>query len=561
MFYKQSTKNVKLVILSFDDVMFDLTKLRYNYYRRLCRLYNSPFDKHVFLNDLGSCRSMFSHCPIDAALLTQEAMISKIEEDLLAYSKMYGLRHRDGLVELMELFRQKKINCIVTSTHEKKYTEPLYKIAALYHRPTEIIYDNASIPCLPNPELYQNILNRYQLQPAEVLVIAANRPTVLAANELRMNVIYLPDLEETTKEMEIRCLKVVNNLLEIINILLEGGHLAPLADQYLLIRHNGNTQDLYQNYQHLHSIYRDQPTTLGVIETIYQNEYSKAQKKEVEEQIIEQNKKPEEAILEQEDISVLDTLESALGDENQMISSINEALTQKKEVNAIIEETPQVANEVINEEKSNPLADLFDTDDTLTLSSLEKKASVSNKEERPVDESLMQMIDEVSQNDNTSNEAYDRTKIFTKEELKMLGIKEKDLLNNDDDIDVDDDEDTSNPSLPLSFLVNLGYALIDSCMLSLICGILMVGLNDWIASPSSLFHFIYLIFDKTGDLAVNLFGSFTASITKFMNTSEMFDGFLSVIILMTIVIWIILDIVSIIKNKNSKDTDSMSNEF
>ena len=56
MYYKQSTKQVKLVILSFDDVMFDLTRLRYNYYRRLCKLYNVSLNKEDFFNNQGSSR-------------------------------------------------------------------------------------------------------------------------------------------------------------------------------------------------------------------------------------------------------------------------------------------------------------------------------------------------------------------------------------------------------------------------------------------------------------------------------------------------------------------------
>ena len=246
MYYKQSTKDIKMVIMSFDDVMFDLTKLRYNYYRRLCKLYNVTLDKKSFLERQGSCRTMFADSPIDPALLNTENMIHKIETDLLAYCQMYGLKHKDGLVELMELFRQKKIPCVVTSTHPKKYTEPLLKLAALYHQPTEMIYDEQDMPCLPDKAYYQNILSRYGLKSQEVLLIASHMAAVRAANDLRMNVVAVPGLEEPSKEMEIRCLKVANSLLDVINIILEG-RIAPLSDQYLLIRYDGSTQDLYQN--------------------------------------------------------------------------------------------------------------------------------------------------------------------------------------------------------------------------------------------------------------------------------------------------------------------------
>ena len=82
MYYPQSTKDIRLVIMSFDDVMFDLTHLRYNYYRRLCRLYNTQLNREEFIRNIGSSRIMFKDSPIDHALLTTEALIDKIETDL-----------------------------------------------------------------------------------------------------------------------------------------------------------------------------------------------------------------------------------------------------------------------------------------------------------------------------------------------------------------------------------------------------------------------------------------------------------------------------------------------
>lgn len=548
MYYKQSTKNIKLVIMSFDDVMFDLTRLRYNYYRRLCKLYNETLDKKNFLNHQGSVRTMFANCPIDSALLSQENMVHKIETDLLAYCQMYGLKHRDGLVELMELFRQKKIPCIVTSTHPQSYTEPLFKLAALYHQPTEIIYDNESLPCLPDPTYYQMILTKYQVDPTEVLLIASHKQAVYAANLLRMNVIAVPGLEEPSKEMEIRCLKVVTSLLEIINIILEG-RMALLSDQYLLIRYDGGTQDLYHNYQHLRDVYRNDQSTLETIETIYQDEFSRAQKENLEMQL----QKQATVTPFQSDVSVLNSLEDALNnEEKEIISTINEALAQKQD-----EITAQNDDDAIihtpNEEKLptavNPLEDMQDIDPSLTLDSL----SQDEVSEPLPDDSLAKMINEVTQTDIPKiNDTMTKTKIFSKEELKLLGIKEEDLSDGseEDEDDITNNEET--PSLITSFFVNIGYALMDAILVALFGGVLMVGFHDWLSDTASPFHLIATLLDHFGDTAINLFNPLVSSLTAFFKTSEMFNGLLSVILLLSLVIWIVLDIVSIIKKIRSK---------
>lgn len=563
MYYKQSTKQVKLVILSFDDVMFDLTRLRYNYYRRLCKLYNVSLNKEDFFNNQGSCRTMFQNNPIDAALLNQENMISKIEKDLLTYCQMYGMKHKDGLVELMELFRQKKLQCIVTSTHPKAYTEPLFKLAALYHQPTEVVCDDDCQYVLPDSRYYQNILDKYQVSASEALVIASHKQAIMAANRLRMNVIAVPGLEDTDKEAEIRCLKVATSLLEVINIILEG-RMAPLSDQYLLIRYDGGTQDLYQNYQHLRDVYRNDPTTLATIEKIYQEEFSRAQKNKVEEQIRLQEQKSEPSSqIDTTDISVLDTLEDALNsEEKEIITTITNALASKREEKMPIEE---IVDEEENETdieleaqapayENNPLDAMQEIDPSLTLSALTQEADT---EETPLDTHLMDMIEEVTQTDipPLKNDEITHTKIFTKEELKAFGIKEEDLLDGTEDFEEEDDEeDDDAPSLVISFIVNIGYAIMDAIILSVFGGILMVGLKDWISSPQSSFYFVHRLLVTIGDVSVMLFGKLTNSLTSFFNTSKMFDGFLAVILLMTIVIWIILDIISIIKRNRAKHT-------
>lgn len=552
MYYKQSTKQVKLIIMSFDDVMFDLTRLRYNYYRRLCKLYNVTLNKADFLKNQGSCRTMFKNCPIDTAILNQENMISKIEEDLFTYSQMYGMKHRDGLVELMELFRQKKIQCVVTSTHPKIYTERLFNLAALYHQPTELVYDDECQDILPDPKYYQNILDKYNVAASEVLLIASHKQAVEAANLLRMNVIGVPGLEEPSKEMEIRCLKVVTSLLEIINIILEG-RIAPLSDQYLLIRHDGGTQDLYHNYQHLRDVYRDDYETLSVIETIYQDEFSRAQKASVEQQI-----KSQEDIVEANpqppvEVSVLQSLESVQNsEENENITTLNETLNQK------IQEASLTKNNVQNdlEEKTdikpnNPLDALQDEiDPTLTLSALD--SSAKEKTETSLDTNLLNMIEEVTQTDIPPiKDDVDHTKIFTKEELKVLGIKEEDLFSGEEDFE-DEDEEVDQPSLIVSYIVNIGYAIMDAIMLVLFTGVMMVGLNDWLSSPNSFFYFIHKMLIGIGDISVKLFGPLMDTLTSFFNTSAMFNGFLAVILFVSIILWIGLNIISTIKKFRTK---------
>ena len=72
MYYSQNTQSIRTVILSFDGVMTSLSKLRYNYYRRFCKLYDQQLDNSVYFNQCHSFSTMYEHCPIPNTLITKE---------------------------------------------------------------------------------------------------------------------------------------------------------------------------------------------------------------------------------------------------------------------------------------------------------------------------------------------------------------------------------------------------------------------------------------------------------------------------------------------------------
>ena len=83
MYYSQNTQNIRTVILSFDGVMTGLAKLRYNYYRRFCKLYDQKLDNETYFNQCHSFSTMYHHCPIASTLITEENLSKKVEEDFV----------------------------------------------------------------------------------------------------------------------------------------------------------------------------------------------------------------------------------------------------------------------------------------------------------------------------------------------------------------------------------------------------------------------------------------------------------------------------------------------
>lgn len=518
MYYKQNTNNIQLVIMSFDDVLTNLSKLRYNYYRRLCKLYKQEIDKSTFINNMSSVRTMYDQCPIPEHLLNIETLTSKIEEDLTEYTRLYQLKKRDGANELLEYFQQKNIKFVLTSSHPKHFTKRLFDLGGFYIHPDHIYYDDDSIPLLPDTSLYQRILEDHQVDASHTLMIAANPASLKAANELRFNVLYYPLLEDVSMEMKIRSLAVISSLLEAINIIISKDQFG-IQNNFLLLTGNDDATTLFNHYEALIAQYKDNEEATDCIETIYQNEFLRLQKQE--------NAAP-----------ILPILEDSLNEDIDDFTSLQASIEDKQKPTQPLIIAASTAPETMVEDEAHKkeIEDLF-KDETVTFDINDIEAT------KEVDLFTLAKEEEKQKDrDNQENRVEDdnqRTRVFTKEELKMFGVTEEDLDN-----DNDDNETYGKPSLIFTLIANIGYALMDSLLVCFAGGIGMIVLRD---SKIDFLKQLYQLLIAYTDTANQLFTNITTSVQTSLHSTAAFGGFVSTLLATSIMIYLTLTIILITK--------------
>lgn len=490
MYYSQNTQNIRTVILSFDGVMTGLAKLRYNYYRRFCKLYDQKLDNETYFNQCHSFSTMYHHCPIASTLITEENLSKKVEEDLYAYSLNHGVKINEGFDELFDLIRSKKMNLIYTSTHPKKYTEPLFVLTGSLYRPNEFYYNDESVY-----EMHKD-------HPSEVLVIASNMHTVKLANKYRFNVIYYPSCQEENNEITIRSFAVIHHLIEAINLILDKWR--EPRHQYLLIKENGNLDEEYDTLLHTSS-----STLHHAITEIYNDEKENNTHTAAQTNLIEE----ETNVIQEEIIEVEETITEP---------TKNKILPLLEDGEELFEKTM-----IFNLEKEE-----LDEEENFTLEPLEE-----------ITEDTHTDLDTILNDLTIREQNINHTKVFTKEELKEFGMSEDDLYNEDDQ---EDDE-----SLPLIKIVlnTFIYAVIDAILILLMYLALSIGLYDWIFKDNSPLSFIQNIVKLIHNVSMKVFGSISTIIGQSINASQSLVEGMAVFILITIVLWIILFIIELIRSK------------
>lgn len=267
MFYKQSVDQIKLVILTLDGGLLDLNHLRYNYYRRLCNKYDLTPSLDEFQNDLGNYKTMFAHSPIQDKINNEE-LINSLETDLFQYAKLKQTILKEGSGELLEFFRHKNIKIAVLSTHKAKRAIQYLQLTKLYNYVDFVIGGDSHHDPLPDPSVLQNICDQMKVDPMDTLVIAPFPSLVNAANQLMMNIIYVPDLQSVTQEIEFSVLHVVRNNLEVINAFLFSKYdNVDMFSPLLGMSKDMDLDTLKECYERLLNVYEKEP---GIIQRIHQ---------------------------------------------------------------------------------------------------------------------------------------------------------------------------------------------------------------------------------------------------------------------------------------------------
>ena len=87
MFYKQTVNNIKVVIIPLDGGLLDLNRLRFNYFKRICKKHNYNITKKEFEDSLGNMKTMYQQFPISKNYSSEE-INNVIERDLFEYAKL-----------------------------------------------------------------------------------------------------------------------------------------------------------------------------------------------------------------------------------------------------------------------------------------------------------------------------------------------------------------------------------------------------------------------------------------------------------------------------------------
>ena len=305
LFMREDTE-LKLAIIELDGCIFPLNRLRYNFYKNLCKKKNITVTPEEFYHALGNMYSMYDTLPL-ATIINSQKLNATVEKDLYNYLNMKGLSPKDGVVELFEYFRQNNIPIAVVSTHKTKTAINYLELGSLYRKVDYVIGCDTDIKALPSEELLAYIDKRFQVTPKDTLVITSMNGILHSANNIGMNTIYLNDLVEAGDD-EISCsYQVANTMYEALNDILFGRYEDyKIFEPLLGMDKEMSVAKLKALFANLQEVYKDDPDLLKIIKSTYISKLSELTKE-----------RPRRFTFSDEDLAELEKEEEPVVEENK----------------------------------------------------------------------------------------------------------------------------------------------------------------------------------------------------------------------------------------------------
>lgn len=191
---------IKVLIFDFDGLIFDTETYDLESFKLLYSRYEASFPLEQWLISVGS---KLNFNPYEKLLNEQPILkLDDLRKERLEIYKsiIHNQSPREGVIEYIQLARKHQLQIALASSSTKDWV--MYHLNCIQLQDKfDCIYTADDVTEVkPSPELYQKVLNHFNILPSEALVFEDSPNGSLAAIRAGIPCIVVPN--EVTKNME-----------------------------------------------------------------------------------------------------------------------------------------------------------------------------------------------------------------------------------------------------------------------------------------------------------------------------------------------------------------------
>jgi len=194
---------IKLIIFDMDGLMFDTEKLIYKSWKESCKKYKQNLSDKIFIESIGLNRKRTIEVYkkyYDSSFPYEEIIdeTMKIFENLI---RSEGVPLKEGLLELLEYIKEKKLKIALATSTKRKRTELMLDLSGNKRKTRS--------GNIPGNSKKLNIL------PENCMVLEDSRNGIIAAYRAGILPVMVPDIIKPEEEIEAMLFQKFDSLKEV----------------------------------------------------------------------------------------------------------------------------------------------------------------------------------------------------------------------------------------------------------------------------------------------------------------------------------------------------------
>lgn len=211
----------ELFIFDMDGLMFDTEYLFMNFLIETAARSGYCITPELYCQTIGCNGTLLKQKML--TVLGQdypfEEISKKTKEKIKDYTLSYGLPEKEGLHDLLNHLKKKKIPCCVASSSDSSLVKMYLKKNQLQSYFSFIIGGDQVTKTKPEPEIFLKACEYFHIAPENCCVLEDSENGILASVAANIPVICIPDLKLPRQEILKQTLFTTFSLYNVLKIL------------------------------------------------------------------------------------------------------------------------------------------------------------------------------------------------------------------------------------------------------------------------------------------------------------------------------------------------------
>ena len=257
----------KVVIITIDDLIFNLNQIRYDFGNILYQKDFSPITFKEFTKYYGTEKSLYSFLN---NLEKEQQINEKIEKFLYSEKNFKNIILNENADELLKLLNRQNKTVVLMTSHSYNLAKVILKNHDLYPYISQVLGLSEFSDKWPSLKVFNALLKYYKIDASEILVITSFNSIIECLDHTSIDTMYVGNPAKQYINSSLKPTYTLSGMFDILEFGLYGKYTSSdIFNPILGFSDEMSDEQKAERYAFLQEKYKDNPELLTVVEDAY----------------------------------------------------------------------------------------------------------------------------------------------------------------------------------------------------------------------------------------------------------------------------------------------------